>query len=222
MRQQERFRDSKEEKNGCSFRAERYLLGMLSSWSLLLRNSLVTPNQQGIQAVGQAMGVIGVSTSACWAAGLTDSFLDSNDVKHTNLSSLGGTFLRSLFVPALLEESLWRVLLQPPSLSWIHVAIVNGGFGLYHIVLGSTTVAKVLDGRMGATVVFRDPTFVFLAVVMGNACSWAYQKAGHALWAPVLVHTVTVTLWLAALGGERALSTEGGLQPAERKKGKSK
>jgi hypothetical protein len=53
--------------------------------------------------------------------------------------------------------------------------------------------------------VFTDPSFLFVTLVLGNVCSYSYIQAGYAIYAPVLIHTVSVSIWLTFLGGNQAL-----------------
>jgi predicted Abi (CAAX) family protease len=122
-------------------------------------------------------------------------------------------------IPSLLEEVVWRVVLQPPGMVWGRIVVVNAAFSLYHIV-GSSPLAE-LEGKIGAKTIFCDPMFLSLAFVLGNACSFAYIRSGHSLWAPVLVHALSVTVWLSFLGGQSALVTKGGLASRDDGKGKN-
>ena len=181
---------------------------------------MVPPTKQGAIAVAQALGVFGLCSGCAVGIGVTDRFLDLRYLQgHQDQESIevkflplvvGGTFLRVLVLPALVEEILWRVIFQPPGTSWIQAMAVNAAFTFYHIC-GSAPMAERIDGHVGAKSVFCDPAFLSLAFVLGNVCSFAYRQAGYALWAPVLVHAVPVTIWLSLLGGESALRARGGL-----------
>ena len=81
--------------------------------------------------------------------------------------------------------------------------VVNLTFASYHL-LGAELLVRG-DVAPGAQRVFRDPAFLCLAFVLGEACSWAYLRSGGGLYAAVLTHAVPVTLWLELCGGERAL-----------------
>jgi predicted Abi (CAAX) family protease len=143
------------------------------------------------------------------------------------------TFARTLIVPSVPEELIWRVLLlQPPlipspSSYWSspRVLFVNVLFAAYHYH-GSVILTEIFHKKndhdrsyAGAKTVFRDPMFLTLAFVLGNACSYAYQRSGYSLWAPVIVHAVSVTVWLTLLSGEKALSTPGGLSSSNSSSG---
>ena len=182
-------------------------------WNRIAAAAVVAPTAQGATAFAQAVGVMGLCTGCVVKLGLTDRFIqrDYYCMEHPNIAAtIPKTFMRALFTPGLMEEVIWRVLFQPPGMHWGAIVAVNAAFAAYH-VFGSAFLAERLDNRLGARAVFRDPTFLFLAFILGNACSYAYVQAGYALWAPVLAHTIPVTIWLTLLGGDKALSTPGGL-----------
>src|SRR5204862_7150066 len=54
---------------------------------------------------------------------------------------------------------------------------------------------------------FKDPTFLFLATLLGLMCTVAYMRSGS-LWPPLVMHWVVVFIWLGFLGGRRLLSKE--------------
>ena len=180
--------------------------------------AMVPPNAAGLTAVGQALVGLSVCTTVGVTSGATDGFLrvpslddDDANVPEWNVAAIPRTLARTLVVPSLVEEVLWRVVLQPPGMSWWpHMMLVNVAFAAYHTV-GSTALAERCQGRQGARAVFTNPAFLTLAFVLGNACSYAYVFSGYSLWAPVVTHALPVTLWLTLLGGDQALSTPGGL-----------
>jgi len=178
----------------------------------------VAPTAQGMTAVAQAVGVMGLCSGGAACLGWTDRFVQWDPQQQQQeplppaILSVAKTFLRSLIMPGLLEELLWRVALQPPGMPVYQMVLVNAAFTAYH-VFGSAVLAERFGGphKWGARAVFTDPAFLALAFCLGNVCSYAHVRAGHAMWAPVLVHALPVTVWLSLLGGERALSTPGGL-----------
>jgi predicted Abi (CAAX) family protease len=111
---------------------------------------------------------------------------------------------RVLVVPSLVEESLFRVLLQPPGTSLPMIVLTNGLFAAYHLI-AATMAAEYLMDRPGVVRTFRDPQFLGLAFLLGNLCSYSYYMANYGLWAPVLVHAIPVAVWLSCLGGEAVL-----------------
>jgi predicted Abi (CAAX) family protease len=181
-------------------------------WGRIAKAARTPPNAAGGIATLQALTVVAAVTWGAHASDQTTGFLkfDPTDERLPSLSKVSTTFLRTLVAPSLVEEVLWRVVLQPPGSSWTHMMGMNLIFALYHTV-GSAFLAEQLEGRKGAKAVFCDPVFLSLALLLGNACSWTWMRSGYALWAPVLTHAVPVTVWLTFLQGDDALSTPGGL-----------
>jgi len=167
---------------------------------------------KGVSVVVQAVGVMSFCSGCAMSMGLTERFVQFDYCQEhpEAVYTLPRTFLRTLIMPGLVEEVVWRVLFQPPGMNWGPIVAINAAFAIYH-VFGSAVLAENFDGRRGARAVFCNPTFVSLAFVLGNLCSYVYIRAGYALWAPVLAHAVPVAVWLSLLGGETALSTPGGL-----------
>lgn len=106
----------------------------------------------------------------------------------------------SFVLPALSEEVLFRVLPLPhitekaspgEKLLWAGVSLFL--FVVYH-------PAKVWLKRSRNGVVFTDCRFLILASLLGLGCTGAYLLSGS-LWLPVLIHWMTVAIWLLALGG---------------------
>ena len=120
--------------------------------------------------------------------------------KHTLFLSI-----RLLFVPCILEEYLWRVILQPyPMESSIDI------IGVRVLWCSISTLAFVVAHPIVTTIwthgknVFDDWRFLFLAFLLGSACTIVYQLSGS-VWMPVLVHWIAVVIWIAFLGGEERL-----------------
>ncbi len=128
------------------------------------------------------------------------------------------TFGRVLIVPSLMEELIWRVALLP------HPAQVNGMllsapkalllllgvntcFALYH-VLGGYILDYTSCDNTNALRLFQKPAFLVTAFMLGGACTFSYYLAGGALFAPVLVHAIPVTLWLTYFWWRRCIKTQ--------------
>eukprot|EP00435_Cladocopium_sp_Y103_P055679 s2744_g18.t1 len=128
--------------------------------------------------------------------------------------------LRCALFPSAVEEVFWRVLLLPnvyidgagsltwgmlgqmTPTQWLWACACLALFVLYHIPFGYALArlgALRDDGRT-----FRDPRFIWLALVLGTACSMVYLVSGN-YWACVLVHWLPVCIWLLLLGGEQRL-----------------
>ncbi|NEO84337.1 MAG: CPBP family intramembrane metalloprotease [Spirulina sp. SIO3F2] len=111
--------------------------------------------------------------------------------------------LGTLFLPALAEEIIFRVLLLPhPSetirlrivLLWIGMSL--GLFMVYHPLNALTLFPH-------GNPTFFQPVFLSLAGLLGFACTMLYRQTGS-LWTIVLVHWFVVVIWLG-LGAGAAL-----------------
>ena len=69
----------------------------------------------------------------------------------------------------------------------------------------TTTLSNQIDSIEATRKVFTDPSFLFHTYILGYLCSYSYIQAGYALYAPVLIHTVAVSIWLTFLGGNEVL-----------------
>lgn len=178
----------------------------------------VRPTIKGGVSVLQSCCFMAVCTSGCIAMGWTDTFVKRIPLRPTPPSDDRRPterllFLRVLIVPGLCEEVIWRVLLQPPGSSIAYIVWINSMYALSHVLYAPLLWcvapywrrARSGHASLEAPLVFSDPTFVSLAFVLGNLCSYSYIRAGYAVWAPVLVHAVTVTVWLSLFGGNEAL-----------------
>lgn len=110
-----------------------------------------------------------------------------------------------LLMPALVEESLFRVALLPrplegaPALAvlgWSSLGV--GLFVLYHPLAGRLWYPA---GRR----LFMDRRFLLACGLLGVVCSAAYLLSGS-LWPPALIHWLVVLIWLEGLGGRNALT----------------
>jgi membrane protease YdiL (CAAX protease family) len=102
----------------------------------------------------------------------------------TDTSSVWLIFVRVLVLSGFVEESVFRVLLQPPGTSLPTILGTNLLFVLYHLVMAVAAAKRFLD-RPGVVRTFCDPTFLILTFVVGNLCSYSYRIiAQYGLWAP--------------------------------------
>jgi predicted Abi (CAAX) family protease len=169
---------------------------LVDRWTLAAR---VRPNAAGGWAVVQSIALFGVV-----ALNQDLAFAPIWPPAVERPDTLVLFFARVLVAPGLLEESVFRVLLQPPGSSLSTILWTNGLFTVYHLVMAAAATERFLD-RPGVVRTFRDPKFFGLAFILGNLCSYSYRMAHYGLWAPVLVHAIPVTIWLSCLGGEAAL-----------------
>mmetsp|Transcript_15889 Transcript_15889/g.23372 ORF Transcript_15889/g.23372 Transcript_15889/m.23372 type:complete len:199 (-) Transcript_15889:117-713(-) len=192
-----------------------------SATSRVISSAKVRPTLIGLKGIALGIGIVGSAAFGFKACGIADTFLlfpYHNDSRH--LSSRVFDFFtmlgRTLFVPGLTEEVFWRVALTPNPIAdgsrgfskLRLVLLLNTMFALYHLipVLGAEKLGWMIPP--GAPTVFSDPSFLALAFVLGNACSFSYHVSFYGLYAPVLVHAVTVAFWLDACGGEKVLRGE--------------
>lgn len=107
---------------------------------------------------------------------------------------------RCLFLPAIVEELFFRVILLPhPSeitnfIGWILWAILS----LILFVLYHPVNAKMFFNAAIST--FFNRVFLVLASLLGIICTVAYFLTGS-LWVIVLIHWVVVVVWLIVFGG---------------------
>ena len=107
---------------------------------------------------------------------------------------------KTLFVPAILEEIVFRAILlpHPQENTSITSSYLWGGVGLllfiiYHPLNGLTLYKP-------GYYVFRNPYFLTLATLLGLTCILVYRRTGS-LWPPVVIHWIAVVVWLCLLGG---------------------
>lgn len=106
----------------------------------------------------------------------------------------------SLIAPAIVEELWFRVLLLPipannpaPQTFFAASLLSLCLFIVYHPL---NAVTFFPQGRK----TFLNPVFLTLATALGVVCTWSYWQTSS-LWLPVLIHWLTVVLWLSCLGG---------------------
>lgn len=117
---------------------------------------------------------------------------------------LFGAALMVLVHPAFVEELVFRVLLLPRDPSTLRrgrvVAIAAIALGIY---VASHPISAMLF-RPQALSVFSSPAYLTLAALLGATCTAAYWIS-RSIWPPVLIHWLTVVLWLWFLGGQALL-----------------
>jgi predicted Abi (CAAX) family protease len=109
----------------------------------------------------------------------------------------------ALIVPALMEETLFRVLLLPdPNHAYFYGWAVGG---LMLFILAHPLNALLFFPHRKET--FFNPHFLALAGLLGLICTIAYQQS-ESLWLPVLLHWIPVGLWLLLWGGLERMSPQ--------------
>jgi len=116
------------------------------------------------------------------------------------------------FLPSLLEEIIFRVLLLPhPTevllpMTWLGWATLSLALFVLCHPLNALTLYPA-----GRPTFFQWP-FLLLAGLLGVACTLAYGLTGS-LWLVTLLHWLVVVLWLFYLGGQSLLYPETKLSP---------
>ena len=111
----------------------------------------------------------------------------------------------SLFIfPSLLEEALFRGILIPnnaaaQSKSRIaaYIAVSTAAFVLWHPV-------NALTINTTAAALFLNPAFLLIVTLLGITCSVSYVLS-RSLWTPIIIHWLTVVVWVIFLGGRNKL-----------------
>ncbi|BAZ11575.1 abortive infection protein [Calothrix sp. NIES-4071] len=164
--------------------------------------SLKIPTQQDWLVIGATLLVYSIIAIPL---GLKSGFLQlkiwSADYKDKSL-----LILRCLFLPAISEELLFRVLLIPHPIEitnwliwslWALLSLIL--FTAYHPLNAKTFFKQ-------AHVTFFNRTFLFLATLLGIACTIAYLLTGS-LFVIVMIHWIVVVVWLIFFGGMKKLNS---------------
>lgn len=111
----------------------------------------------------------------------------------------------TLFIfPSLLEEAFFRGVLIPNNVASqgkgkivVYVAVSTAIFVLWHPV-NALTINKT------AAAVFLDPAFLLIVALLGITCGVSYVFS-RSLWTPIIIHWLTVVIWVIFLGGRNKL-----------------
>lgn len=117
--------------------------------------------------------------------------------------------LALLVSPAFLEELVYRGLLIPRG-------ILTRGPLWTAAAIGWSTVLYVLSHPLGALTTspaakpfFLDPVFLAITTLLGITCGYSYVVS-RSLWHPILIHWLSVLVWVFFLGGyDLVLALEG-------------
>lgn len=111
----------------------------------------------------------------------------------------------TLFIfPSFFEESFFRGILIPNNakergLKYVLVmALISSVLFVAWHPLNALTINK------GAQEIFLDPYFLFDVFCLGLACSLSYIYS-RSLWVPVMIHWLTVVIWVIFLGGRNLI-----------------
>ena len=111
----------------------------------------------------------------------------------------------SLFIfPSLLEEAFFRGVLIPNDAASqskqrivTYIVISTAAFVLWH-------PANALTINRAAVGIFLDPAFLLIVALLGITCSISYVFS-RSLWTPIIIHWLTVVVWVIFLGGRNKL-----------------
>jgi len=106
--------------------------------------------------------------------------------------------------PSLFEEILFRGLIIP-----INTRDKGMKSIIFYTLLSSVIFVlwhpfNALTINPAAQEIFLDGYFLVIAFFLGIACSLAYIMS-RSLWAPVLIHWLTVVVWVCFLGGHNLM-----------------
>ncbi|BAU13696.1 hypothetical protein LEP3755_42370 [Leptolyngbya sp. NIES-3755] len=154
----------------------------------------------------QALGILGVYSAIAVPIGFSQGFLRFKPWQASKRQYALLT-LRLFFMPALIEEFVFRVLLLPApragvtDQAWAIWAILS----LILFVVYHPINAKTFYKRGNPT--FFDPVFLVLTGLLGVACTVAYLFTGSLL-VITLIHWIVVTTWLILFGGIEKLESK--------------
>ena len=107
-----------------------------------------------------------------------------------------------LVFPTLPEEIVFRGLLMPRAAAGRRRAAIAVGLSTGAFVLWHPLNAWLFNP--GARGLFYDPCFLALVAGLGIACGTGYA-ATRSLWVPVLMHWMTVVVWVGLFGGRNLM-----------------
>lgn len=111
----------------------------------------------------------------------------------------------TLFIfPSLLEEVFFRGILIPNNAAAqnkrriaAYIAISTAAFVLWHPVNALTINTTAAD-------LFMNPAFLSIVALLSITCSVSYVLS-RSLWTPIIIHWLTVVVWVIFLGGRNKL-----------------
>ena len=111
----------------------------------------------------------------------------------------------SLFIfPSLPEEAFFRGVLIPHNATnhsekriVAYIIVSTAAFVLWH-PLNALTINRA------AAPMFLNPSFLVIVAALGITCSISYV-ASRSLWTPIIIHCLTVVVWVVFLGGRNKL-----------------
>ncbi|HEY9879536.1 MAG TPA: CPBP family glutamic-type intramembrane protease [Leptolyngbyaceae cyanobacterium] len=182
---------------------------LMGSWPVLgtvmrrMADAVALPSLVAVGVIGGALLLYG---AIALPYGFKSKFLHQQVVLG-NPVMFALALVQLLFLPALVEEILFRVLLLPhpseglPEWQWWLVALLGLGLFVGYHLLSARTYYK--QGYP----TFFDRRFIALMTWLGIVLTLAYRTTGS-LWVVTAVHWVVVAVWLYGLGGNARLASK--------------
>ncbi|MGL5833494.1 MAG: CPBP family glutamic-type intramembrane protease [Waterburya sp.] len=142
-----------------------------------------------------ALGIYGLFTLTL---GLVSSFLQWNLCR--SFTTIVRITVTSLVAPAMLEEIVFRgwLLPDPGDDLFFDTYIPRATLSLFLFIVYHPLNASTFFPQGKET--FFDPIFLTLAAALGIICTITYYQT-DSLWLPILIHWLTVVIWLLCFGG---------------------
>jgi predicted Abi (CAAX) family protease len=116
------------------------------------------------------------------------------------------TIITLLAHPACSEELIFRVMMLPRRADRLPRGSLYARVVIALIVF---VAAHPLNARLfwpASLALFANPYYLGLAALLGLACSAAYLISGS-IWPSILIHWISVVLWILLLGGQALLDS---------------
>jgi predicted Abi (CAAX) family protease len=121
--------------------------------------------------------------------------------------SAGGAALTALTIllhPAFTEEFVFRVVMLPRRLERVSRRRLYATVAIALVLYVAAHPLNAYFFWPAAMHVFGNPFYLAMTTLLGLTCITAYLLSGS-IWLPVLIHWLTVTVWLLLLGGQALL-----------------
>lgn len=168
------------------------------SFSRLVEATTTWPTRIGWLLSG---GILIAYALIAWFWGMQTRFLAPPHLSSSvALSAQLKVWVSSLFMPAFVEELLFRCLIipHPQEGVWGVTLLLWSSFSLMLFVLYHPLNARTLYKAGYPT--FFNATFLSLAALLGMSCTCTYIVTGS-IWPGTLIHWLVVAIWLLYLGG---------------------
>lgn len=172
------------------------------SW-MRLNLAFKSPNMSFLSCAAYVLKLLAAYAVICLPIGLQTGFLTFS-WPEAPLRSIAKIMITCLFLPAISEESIFRVMLLPhrnenPSRFELTVSnILSLALFIVYHPLNALTVFPA------GYPTFLNPVFLFQAGVLGIICSMSYNKTGS-IWPSVFIHWFLVINWQIFFGGRDRL-----------------